>query len=118
MTADDYLSWVYDPEPPALGNRLRSVTACPTPCGQRIDAAPVWERDPSDPRAAAIAAGFTLTPEVVELRVRKATEIDANGKSHATTQRAHRMMDTSDASTPTRIDRQQCMPNMSTETDK
>jgi hypothetical protein len=81
ITADDYLCWVHDPEPPALGNRLGSVTIRAAPLGERIDAELVWESDPPNPRAAAIAAGFMLTPEAVELRCCKPTEGDANGRN-------------------------------------
>jgi hypothetical protein len=122
ITADDYLGWLFDPEPPALGSHLRSVTVRAAPRGERIDADLVWDgRATPSPRAAAIAAGFTLTPEVAELRARRQqnsrpTEVDANGSEpQAATQRADRLVDTSDDSTPARIDHQQCNTNTSTE---
>jgi len=67
ITAGDYLSWVTDAEPSALGRDLRCVTACAEPLGERIEIELIWDREPPAPRSAVLAAGFPLFPEVVEL---------------------------------------------------
>jgi hypothetical protein len=68
ITAGDYLAWIHDPEPPALGHDLRDITVRAAPLGDRIDVELVWDREhPPPPRAAAVTAGFPLTPEVFEL---------------------------------------------------
>jgi len=64
ITAGDYLTWVRDPEPPALGLSLDSITVRADPLGETIDATLCWNRSPPAPRAAAQAAGLPLTPEV------------------------------------------------------
>ncbi len=64
ITAGDYLTWVRDPEPAALGRVLRAVAAEPDPTGNRIDLELVWEDEALSPRAAAAIAGFPLTAEV------------------------------------------------------
>ncbi len=69
ITAGDYLDWVYDPEPPALGRELCSITVDADPLGDRIVARLVWDRDPPPSRVAASAAGLALTPEVVQVDV-------------------------------------------------
>ena len=68
ITAEDYLAWVHDSEPPALGHRLKSITTRAEPRGRRIDVELLWHQAPPPLRAAAIAAGFPLTPHVVALR--------------------------------------------------
>ena len=67
ITAEDYLSWARDPEPPALGRDLRCVAARAEPLGDRIEIELIWDREPPTPRSAVLAAGFPLIPEVVEL---------------------------------------------------
>jgi hypothetical protein len=69
ITAGDYLTWVRDPDPHALGREIRSLTVQADPLGDRIDVLLCWGGDAPAPRAAAAAAGFALTPEVRELRV-------------------------------------------------
>ena len=64
ITADDYLTWVRDPEPLALGMSLRSVAVSAAPIGDRIEVDLCWDDTPPPTRSAAIAAGFPLTPEV------------------------------------------------------
>ena len=71
MTAGDYLAWVWDSEPPALGRDLRSVTVDADPVGERIDLELVWDRQPPAPNAAVAAAGFPLTPDVVAVHDRR-----------------------------------------------
>jgi hypothetical protein len=67
ITADDYLSWARDPEPHALGHEPNSISVTADPLGDRIDLELRWHRDPPDPRSAALAAGFLLTPELVQI---------------------------------------------------
>lgn len=68
VTAEEYLAWVHDPEPPALGSHLKSVTARAQPRGRRVDVELIWDGAPPALRDAAIAAGLPLTPHVVTLR--------------------------------------------------
>jgi hypothetical protein len=70
ITAEDYLSRVRDPEPPALGRDLRCLLVRAEPLGDRIDVELIWDREPPAPRAAAVAAGFLLTPEILDVRGR------------------------------------------------
>jgi hypothetical protein len=65
ITAGDYMTWVRDAEPRALGRELRSITLRGDPLGDTIEAALVWERRPFVPAAAAVIAGLPLTPEVI-----------------------------------------------------
>jgi hypothetical protein len=65
ITAADYLTWVRDPEPPALDHELRSVAISAEPLGELIKLELVWAGRPPTPGAAAVAAGFALIPEVV-----------------------------------------------------
>ena len=66
ITAGDYLAWVRDPEPPALDHGLRSVAISAEPLGELVHVELIWAgRPPTTPGAAAAAAGFALTPEVV-----------------------------------------------------
>ncbi|HUA05824.1 MAG TPA: hypothetical protein VMB27_18080 [Solirubrobacteraceae bacterium] len=69
ITAGDYLAWVRDPEPPALDYALQSVGTRAEPLGAEIRIDLAWAcRPPTTPRAAAVAAGFPLTPEVVAVK--------------------------------------------------
>ncbi len=68
ITAGDYVNWVCDPEPPALGRELMSVRTQAESLGDRIDLELCWDREPPTPREAAVLAGFPLIPEVVDLR--------------------------------------------------
>ena len=66
ITAGDYLGWVRDPEPSALDYGLRSVAISADPLGELVHVELIWaSRPPTTPSAAAAAAGFALTPEVV-----------------------------------------------------
>jgi hypothetical protein len=66
ITAGDYLAWVRDPEPPALDHGLRSVAISAEPLGELVHVELIWAGlPPTTPGAAAAAAGFALTPEVV-----------------------------------------------------
>jgi hypothetical protein len=69
ITAGDYLTWVRDPEPPALDQGLRSIGIRAEPLEALVNIKLVWALPPpTTPRAAAVAAGFPLTPEVVAVR--------------------------------------------------
>ncbi len=67
ITAGDYLTWVQDPEPPALGRELRSIAVDADPLGQLINVDLVWDCPPPDPRRAAPAAGFVVSPGLAEV---------------------------------------------------
>ena len=70
ITASDYLAWVRvrDPEPSALDQWLRSVAISAEPLGELITIELTWACQlPMPPSAAAVAAGFARTPEVVEV---------------------------------------------------
>lgn len=64
ITAADYLSWCYDPDPPALDNGLRSIRVDADPLGDTITAILDWNRPAPAPAAAATAAGFPFSPGV------------------------------------------------------
>jgi hypothetical protein len=68
ITAEDYLTWVRDPEPPAFGRELRSVTARAEALGDTVEVELEWDGKPPTARAATAAAGLPLTPEVVAVR--------------------------------------------------
>jgi hypothetical protein len=69
ITTGDYMTWVRDPEPPALDHRLRSIGICAEPVEELVNIELVWAGPPpTTPRAAAGAAGFARTPEVVAAR--------------------------------------------------
>jgi hypothetical protein len=68
ITAEDYLTWIRDPDPPSLDQELVSIAAGAQPFGDRIHVE-LCRRGPApDPRTAATRAGFPLTPEVVDVR--------------------------------------------------
>ena len=71
IAATDYLAWARDPEPHTLGRELHSVSLQPDPVRQLIEVLLRWNTEPPAPPAAAPAAGFYLTPEVIELRTRQ-----------------------------------------------
>jgi hypothetical protein len=82
ITAGDYLTWVRDPEPPALDHRLRSVAIGAEPLGDLVNIELVWAgQPPTAPGAAALAAGFALTPEVVEVQNATRTANKQNAQS-------------------------------------
>ena len=64
ITAGDYLTRLRDPEPTALGRELRSLAVHASPLCDRIHVVLGWNGEPPEPRIAAAAAGFALTPEV------------------------------------------------------
>ena len=65
ITAEDYVTWIRDPEPPSLGRELRSIAVRADPLGDRIHLDLCWRGRAPEPRTAAARAGFALTPEVV-----------------------------------------------------
>jgi hypothetical protein len=65
ITAGDYLTWVRDPEPHALGRDLIAIAAEADPLADRIEVQLIWDHTPPDLWTAASAAGFAMTPEVV-----------------------------------------------------
>lgn len=65
ITAADDLAWLRDAEPPALGSALRAIGVRADPLGDAIELELSWLGEPPTPRAAAAAAGFALTPDVV-----------------------------------------------------
>lgn len=71
ITAGDYIAWVHDPEPPALGRSLRSITLRGDPLGGTVEAVLAWEGLPPAPTAAAPMAGLPLTPEVIVVQSRE-----------------------------------------------
>jgi hypothetical protein len=71
ITAGDYMTWVRDPEPPALGQTLVDIRVATDPLGDTIEAALAWDGPAPAPLAAAPAAGLPLTPEVVSVRPRR-----------------------------------------------
>jgi hypothetical protein len=64
ITADDYLTWCRDPDPPALDSALRSVAVDADPLGDTITLSLEWSRTTPAPRAAVIAAGLELSQGV------------------------------------------------------
>ncbi|HEX8085138.1 MAG TPA: hypothetical protein VF529_12675 [Solirubrobacteraceae bacterium] len=72
LTAGDYIAHVCDPEPPALGHGLRSMTLRAEPLGATVEAMLVWDEPVPSARVAAQAAGLPLVAEVVKV---DATEI-------------------------------------------
>lgn len=67
ITAADYLAWVRDPAPAALGGALRSVSIEPEPLGSAIHALLEWDGPAPAPHAAA-AAGLPVTGDVRAVR--------------------------------------------------
>jgi hypothetical protein len=76
LTASDYLTWVADPEPPALGNALGSITIDADPLGSTVHLALAWNVPPPPLERAAAVAGFPLIPEVTSVQRPMATAED------------------------------------------
>jgi hypothetical protein len=64
ITADDYLTWCRDPEPPALDFALRSISIEAEPLGDKITAILDWSHSPPSGAFAASAAGLPLSTGV------------------------------------------------------
>jgi hypothetical protein len=71
ITAGDYLAWVRDPEPPALGQELCQVSVHGDPLGDTVQAVLVWRGAAPAPSVAASIAGLPLTPEVIGVQPRQ-----------------------------------------------
>jgi hypothetical protein len=71
ITAGDYLAWVRDPEPPALGQELCEVSVRADPLGDTVEAVLTWRGAAPAPSVAAAIAGLPLTPEVVGVQPRQ-----------------------------------------------
>jgi hypothetical protein len=82
ITAGDYLTWVRDPEPPALGRELRSIAVDGDSLGEHINVDLVWDRRPPDPRRSAAAAGFVISPEVAAVLASDPQRRPANWRGH------------------------------------
>jgi hypothetical protein len=67
ITAGDYLTWIRDPEPPALGRELREIEVSADPLGETISATLRWEGTAPPARVAAAVAGLPPTAEVTGL---------------------------------------------------
>jgi uncharacterized protein YbjT (DUF2867 family) len=68
ITAADYLTWVWDPEPPALDRGLRSVAISADPLGELITLELVWAgRRPATPREILRSTQFFgFLPQIAE----------------------------------------------------
>ncbi len=71
ITAGDYLAWVRDPEPPALGQELCQVSAHGDPLGDTVQAVLLWRGTAPTPSVAAQVAGLPLTPEMIGVQPRQ-----------------------------------------------
>jgi hypothetical protein len=67
ITAGDYLAWVRDPEPPALGQDLRAVSVQEDPLSDTIEAVLAWRGAAPAPAVAASIAGLHRTPELIKV---------------------------------------------------
>ena len=71
ITAGDYIAHQVDADPPLEASRLRAVTLDVTdPLGDSIRAVLRWDGRPPSAPAAATAAGFALTGDVVDVSSR------------------------------------------------
>jgi hypothetical protein len=71
ITAGDYLAWVHDPEPPALGQGLCEVRVQGDPIGDTIEAVLTWRGAAPAPSVGAQVAGLPLTPDVIQVQTRE-----------------------------------------------
>jgi hypothetical protein len=88
LTAADYIAHVADPEPPALGFELRSVSFRADPLGDTVEALLVWDGAAPQPRVAAAAAGLVLSDEVVVI---EAADVPADPAERAEAAKAGRL---------------------------
>ena len=70
VTAGDYLAYIRDPEPPALGHALRSISVTADPFGSIVEATIEWDGPAPEAHAAARAAGLPVTGDVRAVRSR------------------------------------------------
>jgi hypothetical protein len=71
ITAGDYLAWVRDPEPPALGQDLCEVSVQGDPLGDTVEAVLAWSGAVPPPSIATEVAGLPQTPEVIAVQRRE-----------------------------------------------
>jgi hypothetical protein len=71
ITAGDYLAWVRDTEPPALGQDLREVSVQGDPLGDTVEAVLAWRGVVPAPSVAVQVAGLPRTPEVIGVQTRE-----------------------------------------------
>ncbi len=71
ITAGDYLAWVRDPEPPALGQDLCEVSVRADPLGDVVEAVLAWRGAAPAPSVAVSIAGLPLTREVIGVQARE-----------------------------------------------
>jgi hypothetical protein len=90
ITAGDYLTWVRDPEPAALGHGLYEVSVTGDPLGDRVDAALAWDGPAPSPLTAAAKAGLPLTPEVAAVRSQSAPAAVPASRTSCSKRRARR----------------------------
>jgi len=83
ITAGDYMTWVRDPEPPALGRDLDSIGVRADSLGDTVDALLSWNVAPPHAMTAAATAGLPLTPEVVAVKA----HMDESRRSKGTARR-------------------------------
>lgn len=70
ITAGDYLAHVRNPEPPALGGMLRSITFEAEPLGDVVEVVLGWFGTPPAPADAEVLAGLPTIPEVARVSCR------------------------------------------------
>ena len=87
LTAGDYVAHVADPEPPALGHGLRSMTLRAEPLGDTVEALLVWQDCIPPARVAAQAAGLPIVAEVVKVDATELHELPAAERVQGTVQR-------------------------------
>jgi len=68
ITAGDYLAWVRDPEPPALGLGLHRVDVQADPLGDTVEVVLWWNVPAPAPIEATRAAGLPMTADMVAVR--------------------------------------------------
>jgi hypothetical protein len=83
ITADDYLQWNRDPDPPTR-TELKLISAQAAPLGNRIELELLALGEPPSHRAAAIAAGFPITPEVIGIH-RRPVRASTHARRHQIT---------------------------------
>jgi hypothetical protein len=81
MTAGDYLAYLRDPEPPALGHSLHAVDVRADPLSDVVEAQLAWTDAPETTTAAAHIAGFPTPAEVVELDCCVLGSVDSSAKA-------------------------------------
>ena len=81
ITADDYLQWVRDPDPPDRED-LKLIAVCSSPLDDCIQLELLVEGEPPPPRLAANAVGFPITTNVAAVRGRLKASCHAAVRLH------------------------------------